>query len=115
MKKFWRAVLAITCTGVLFTLPLRADAAENPSAFPHRPQGGERGASVGFRAGYGKAFGDAVDSTAQSSLIQGMIPFWVPRRILSVRDRHGPGRLSGLLRKRNEVRLQPALPPSSGR
>ena len=77
MKKIWRAVLAITCTGVLFTLPLRADAAENPPAFPHPRQGGERGASVGFRAGYGKAFGDAVDSTAQSSLIQGMIPFWV--------------------------------------
>jgi len=35
------------------------------------------GPSLGFRAGYGKPFGDALGSTSQSSLIEGMIPVWV--------------------------------------
>jgi outer membrane protein len=77
MKKIRRALLDITCVGFLSAFSFRAIAAENPSAPPQLPQGSERGPSLGFRSGYGKSFGTAVDSTAESSLIQGMIPFWV--------------------------------------
>jgi hypothetical protein len=71
MRHTSRALLGITCVGVLFCSALRAGAADNP------PRGGERGASVGLRLGYGKAFGEVVNSTAQSSIIDGMWPFWV--------------------------------------
>ncbi len=77
MNKITRAVLGITCVGFLFTFSFRAGAAEDPPAPPGPSQSNAHGPSLGFRSGYGKSLGTAVDSTAQSSLIQGMIPFWV--------------------------------------
>jgi len=50
-----------------------AEGQEKPSSA--RPEWS--GPSLGFRTGYGKPFGDALGSTSQSSLIEGMIPVWV--------------------------------------